>query len=663
MSEIQMNNEELNAIENNKEGIEITKVEQEYGADEIQVLEGLEAVRKRPGMYIGSTGPRGLHHLVYEIVDNSIDEALAGYCSKIDVVIEDGDIIRVTDNGRGIPVGVNSKTGLPAVTVVFTVLHAGGKFGGGGYKVSGGLHGVGASVVNALSEWLEVKVCDGEDVYFQRYERGKIITELQKIGKSDIKGTEVRFKADPKIFKETTVYDYSVLERRLREQAFLNAGVHIELRDERDLENIIKNNFVYEGGIKSFVEYIHKKRSLEVIHPEVIYFSSKNDEDTIAVEIAMQYNDSYNENLLTFANNIHTTDGGTHEEGFKRALTYVMNDYARKFGKLKDNDKNLSGEDVREGLTAIISVKLKEAQFEGQTKAKLGNTEVRTMVEKLMRDKLMTFLEENPAVARAIFEKALASARAREAARKARENVRRKSALESAQLPGKLADCQSRDSSETEIFIVEGDSAGGSAKGGRDRRIQAILPLWGKMLNVEKARIDRVYGNDKLMPVITALGTGIGDEFDIEKLRYDKVIIMADADVDGSHIRTLLLTFFFRYMRPLVESGHVYIAQPPLYRITKNKVHKYAYSDLERDQILAGIEGKTEIQRYKGLGEMDSEQLWETTMNPDTRLMLRVELADAEAADETFTILMGDKVEPRREFIEKNAKYVQNLDV
>ncbi|MEE0856024.1 MAG: DNA topoisomerase (ATP-hydrolyzing) subunit B [Ruminococcus sp.] len=658
-----MNNEELNAIENNKEGIEITKVEQEYGADEIQVLEGLEAVRKRPGMYIGSTGPRGLHHLVYEIVDNSIDEALAGYCSKIDVVIEDGDIIRVTDNGRGIPVGVNSKTGLPAVTVVFTVLHAGGKFGGGGYKVSGGLHGVGASVVNALSEWLEVKVCDGEDVYFQRYERGKIITELQKIGKSDIKGTEVRFKADPKIFKETTVYDYSVLERRLREQAFLNAGVHIELRDERDPENIIKNNFVYEGGIKSFVEYIHKKRSLEVIHPEVIYFSSKNDEDTIAVEIAMQYNDSYNENLLTFANNIHTTDGGTHEEGFKRALTYVMNDYARKFGKLKDNDKNLSGEDVREGLTAIISVKLKEAQFEGQTKAKLGNTEVRTMVEKLMRDKLMTFLEENPAVARAIFEKALASARAREAARKARENVRRKSALESAQLPGKLADCQSRDSSETEIFIVEGDSAGGSAKGGRDRRIQAILPLWGKMLNVEKARIDRVYGNDKLMPVITALGTGIGDEFDIEKLRYDKVIIMADADVDGSHIRTLLLTFFFRYMRPLVESGHVYIAQPPLYRITKNKVHKYAYSDLERDQILAGIEGKTEIQRYKGLGEMDSEQLWETTMNPDTRLMLRVELADAEAADETFTILMGDKVEPRREFIEKNAKYVQNLDV
>ncbi len=651
------------AIEETENGIEITKVEQEYGADEIQVLEGLEAVRKRPGMYIGSTGPRGLHHLVYEIVDNSIDEALAGYCSKIDVVIEEGDIIRVSDDGRGIPVGINSKTGLPAVTVVFTVLHAGGKFGGGGYKVSGGLHGVGASVVNALSEWLEVKVCDGENVYFQRYERGKIMNELQIIGKSDVKGTEVRFKADPLIFKETTVYDYAVLQRRLREQAFLNAGVHIELRDERNPEELLKNNFHYEGGIKSFVEYIHKKRSLEVIHPEVIYFAAKNEEDTIAVEIAMQYNDSYNEMLLTFANNIHTTDGGTHEEGFKRALTYVMNDYARKFGKLKDNDKNLSGEDVREGLTAIISVKLKEAQFEGQTKAKLGNTEVRTMVDKLLREKLMIYLEENPGVARAIFDKALAASRAREAARKARENIRRKSALESAQLPGKLADCQSRDSSETEIFIVEGDSAGGSAKGGRDRRIQAILPLWGKMLNVEKARIDKVYGNDKLMPVITALGTGIGDEFDLEKLRYDKVIIMADADVDGSHIRTLLLTFFFRYMRPLVETGHVYIAQPPLYRITKGKEHKYAYSDLERDQILAGIEGKTEIQRYKGLGEMDSEQLWETTMNPDSRLMLRVELSDAEAADETFTILMGDKVEPRREFIEQNARYVQNLDV
>ncbi len=645
------------------EEIKVSKVEGEYGADEIQVLEGLEAVRKRPGMYIGSTGPRGLHHLVYEIVDNSIDEALAGYCTKIDVVIEPGDIIRVRDNGRGIPVGINAKTGIPAVTLVFTVLHAGGKFGGGGYKVSGGLHGVGASVVNALSEWVEVKVCDGEDIYFQRYERGKIVTDLQKIGKSEIKGTEVRFKADPKIFKETTVYEYDILSKRLREQAFLNAGIHIELRDERDSENIIQKNFHYEGGISSFVEYLNKKKHVDPIHPEVIYFASKNPEDTVTVEVAMQYTDSYNEFMLSFANNINTVDGGTHEEGFKRALTRVMNDYARRFNKLKENDKNLSGEDVREGLTAVISVKVKEAQFEGQTKAKLGNTEVRTMVDKLLSEKLSIFLEENPQIAKAIFDKALASARAREAARKARENVRRKSALEGAQLPGKLADCQSKDSAETEIFIVEGDSAGGSAKGGRDRRIQAILPLWGKMLNVEKARLDRVYGNDKLTPVITALGTGIGDEFDINKLRYGKVIIMADADVDGQHIRTLLLTFFFRFMRPLIEEGHVFIAQPPLYRISKGKDHRYAYSDIERDRILSSVEGKTEIQRYKGLGEMDSEQLWETTMNPETRLMLKVRLDDAEAADETFSILMGDKVEPRREFIETNAKFVQNLDI
>lgn len=643
------------------EEIKVTKVEGEYGADEIQVLEGLEAVRKRPGMYIGSTGPRGLHHLVYEIVDNSIDEALAGYCTKIDVSIEPGDIIRVKDNGRGIPVGVNQKTGLPAVTVVFTVLHAGGKFGGGGYKVSGGLHGVGASVVNALSEWVEVKVCDGEDIYFQRYERGKIVSDLEKIGKSTEKGTEVRFKADPEIFKETQVYEFEILEKRLREQAFLNAGVHIELRDER--EELRKKNFLYEGGISSFVEYLNKKKHVDPIHPEIMYFASRNQEDTVSVEVAMQYTDSYNELMLSFANNIHTVDGGTHEEGFKRSLTRVMNDYARKFNKLKDNDKNLSGEDVREGLTVIISVKVKEAQFEGQTKAKLGNTEVRTMVDKLVSEKLTIFLEENPQVAKAIFEKALASARAREAARKARESVRRKSALESAQLPGKLADCQSKDSSETEIFIVEGDSAGGSAKGGRDRRIQAILPLWGKMLNVEKARLDRIYGNDKLTPVITALGTGIGEEFDLDKLRYDKVIIMADADVDGQHIRTLLLTFFFRFMRPLIEEGHVYIAQPPLYRITKGKEHKYAYSDIERDRILAEIEGKTDVQRYKGLGEMDSDQLWETTMNPDSRLMLKVQLSDAETADETFSILMGDKVEPRREFIETNAKFVQNLDV
>ena len=644
------------------EDIKVSKVENDYGADDIQVLEGLEAVRKRPGMYIGSTGPRGLHHLVYEIVDNSIDEALAGYCSKIDVVIEPDNIIRVRDNGRGIPVGINEKTGVPAVTLVFTVLHAGGKFGGGGYKVSGGLHGVGASVVNALSEWVEVKVFNGEDIYFQRYERGKIVCDLKKIGKTSEKGTEVRFKADGKIFQETTVYEYEVLEKRLREQAFLNAGIHIELRDERN-EEIKQKNFCYEGGISSFVEYLNKKKHVDPIHPEVIYFASKNPEDTVTVEVAMQYTDSYNEFMLSFANNINTVDGGTHEEGFKRALTRVMNDYARRFNKLKENDKNLSGEDVREGLTAVISVKVKEAQFEGQTKAKLGNTEVRTMVDKLLSEKLAIFLEENPQIARVIFDKALASARAREAARKARENVRRKSALEGAQLPGKLADCQSKNSEETEIFIVEGDSAGGSAKGGRDRRIQAILPLWGKMLNVEKARLDRVYGNDKLTPVITALGTGIGEEFDINKLRYGKVIIMADADVDGQHIRTLLLTFFFRFMRPLIEQGHIFIAQPPLYRITKGKEHRYAYSDIERDRILAGIEGKTEIQRYKGLGEMDAEQLWETTMNPDTRLMLKVNLNDAEAADETFSILMGDKVEPRREFIETNARFVQNLDV
>ncbi|MEE0265028.1 MAG: DNA topoisomerase (ATP-hydrolyzing) subunit B [Acutalibacteraceae bacterium] len=645
------------------DNLDITKVENEYGANEIQVLEGLEAVRKRPGMYIGSTGPAGLHHLVYEIVDNSIDEALAGYCSKIDVEILPENIIRVRDNGRGIPVGINEKMGLPAVTVVFTVLHAGGKFGGGGYKVSGGLHGVGASVVNALSEWLEVTICDGEKVYKQRYERGDIITELEVVGESTNKGTEVLFKADSEIFKETTEYEFEILERRLREQAFLNAGVNIEIKDLRDEENIQSKNFKYDGGIVSFVEYIHKKRELDVVHPEVIYFNTSAPDDSASVEVAMQYNESYNEVVLSFANNIHTVDGGTAEDGFKRGLTRVMNDYARKFNILKENDKNLTGEDLREGLTVVISVKLKEAQFEGQTKTKLGNTEIRTMVEKLMGEKLMIFLEENPASAKMIFEKALAASRAREAARRAKELVRRKSAMENASLPGKLADCQSRDPRETEIFIVEGDSAGGSAKGGRDRRIQAILPLWGKMLNVEKARLDKVYGNDKLMPVITALGAGIGEEFNIEKLRYGKVIIMADADVDGSHIRTLLLTFFFRFMRPLVEQGHIYIAQPPLYRITKNKEHKYAYSDQERDAILREIEGKTDIQRYKGLGEMDSEQLWETTMNPETRTMLRVELSDAEAADEIFTILMGDKVEPRREFIEKNARYVQNLDI
>ena len=634
--------------------------ENEYGGDQIQILEGLEAVRKRPGMYIGSTGPRGLHHLVYEIVDNSIDEALAGVCTHIECNILPGDVIEVKDNGRGIPTGINEKTGLPAVTVVLTVLHAGGKFGGSGYKVSGGLHGVGSSVVNALSEWLEVEVTQNGHVYSQKFERGKPVNDLHIIADHDGHGTTIRFKADAEIFQETTVYDYEILARRLREQAFLNAGLSITLTDKRGDEDS-GEEFCYVGGIKSFVEYINTSRGLNPIQDEVIHLSTTKGDRS--AEVALCYTDSYNETLLSFANNINTIDGGTHETGFKTALTRVFNDYGKKFGILKDSDKKFTGDDVREGITAVISVKLTEAQFEGQTKGKLGNTDITGLVSTMLYEKLMTYFEENPNVAKTLLNKSLDASRAREAARRARENARRKSPLDSAQLPGKLADCQSKDSSETEIFIVEGDSAGGSAKGGRDRRIQAILPLWGKMLNVEKARIDRVYGNDKLMPVITALGTGIGDEFDIAKLRYDKVIIMADADVDGSHIRTLLLTFFFRYMRPLIEEGHVYIAQPPLFRISKGKEHKYAYSDLERDQILAQIEGKTEVQRYKGLGEMDSEQLWETTMNPETRLMLRVDLSDAEQADETFTILMGDKVEPRRDFIEKNAKYVQNLDV
>lgn len=645
---------------------EMTHVDTNYDSDQIQVLEGLEAVRKRPGMYIGSTGPRGLHHLVYEIVDNAIDEALAGYCDRIDVRILPGDIICVQDNGRGVPVGVQHQTGLPAVTVVYTILHAGGKFGGGSYKVSGGLHGVGASVVNALSTWLEVEVRQGGHLYRQRFSRGNAEYDLQDLGpieNPEQTGTMVTFKADPEIFKETTVYDFATLETRLREQAFLNAGVNIILTDERDPENIKSDRFHYEGGVASFVEYLNRKKAVEVIHPDVIYFSATAPDNNSTCEIAMQYTDSFNELILSFANNIHTVDGGTHEDGFKRALTRVMNDYARKYNILKEADKNLSGEDVREGLTCVISVKVKEAQFEGQTKGKLGNTEISGLVSNLMSDKLMTFLEENPAVARAIFDKAMAASRAREAARKARDLVRRKSALENATLPGKLADCQSRNPEETEIYIVEGDSAGGSAKGGRDRKFQAILPLWGKMLNVEKARLDRVYGNDKLMPVITALGTGIGEEFDLNKLRYGRVIIMADADVDGSHIRTLLLTFFYRYMRPLVEEGHVYIAQPPLFRITKNKRHYYAYSDNERDEIMTQMQSGYDIQRYKGLGEMDSEQLWETTMNPETRVMLQVTPSDAAQADEIFTILMGDKVEPRREFIERNAKYVKNLDI
>ena len=645
---------------------EMTHVDTNYDSDQIQVLEGLEAVRKRPGMYIGSTGTRGLHHLVYEIVDNAIDEALAGYCDRIDVRILPGDIICVQDNGRGVPVGVQHQTGLPAVTVVYTILHAGGKFGGGSYKVSGGLHGVGASVVNALSSWLEVEVRQGGHLYRQRFSRGNAEYDLQDLGSienPEQTGTMVTFKADPEIFKETTVYDFATLETRLREQAFLNAGVNIILTDERDPENIKSDRFHYEGGVASFVEYLNRKKAVEVIHPDVIYFSATAPDNNSTCEIAMQYTDSFNELILSFANNIHTVDGGTHEDGFKRALTRVMNDYARKYNILKEADKNLSGEDVREGLTCVISVKVKEAQFEGQTKGKLGNTEISGLVSNLMSDKLMTFLEENPAVARAIFDKAMAASRAREAARKARDLVRRKSALENATLPGKLADCQSRNPEETEIYIVEGDSAGGSAKGGRDRKFQAILPLWGKMLNVEKARLDRVYGNDKLMPVITALGTGIGEEFDLNKLRYGRVIIMADADVDGSHIRTLLLTFFYRYMRPLVEEGHVYIAQPPLFRITKNKRHYYAYSDNERDEIMTQLQSGYDIQRYKGLGEMDSEQLWETTMNPETRVMLQVTPSDAAQADEIFTILMGDKVEPRREFIERNAKYVKNLDI
>ena len=655
----------------------MTQSGQAYDGDQIQVLEGLEAVRKRPGMYIGSTGPRGLHHLVYEIVDNSIDEALAGFCDKIVVKILPGNIIYVSDNGRGIPVGVQHKTGLPAVTVVFTILHAGGKFGGGSYKVSSGLHGVGASVVNALSQWLEVEVVSDGVLYTQRFERGKAVTELLNKGPVNDgrqNGTTVRFKADGEIFKETTVYTYDTLQTRLREQAFLNAGVSIQLIDERDpservpdeqgQEGVIDNTYCYKGGLSSFVEFLNGRKAgaVELIHPDVIHFAAKSPDGEASAEVAMQYTDSFNELLLSFANNVRTTDGGTHEDGFKRALTRVMNDYARKYGILKDNDKNLSGEDVREGLTCVISVNMREAQFEGQTKSKLGNTEISGLVSGMVYEKMMTYLEENPATARAIFDKALTASRAREAARKARELARRKTALESNSLPGKLADCQSRDPNETEIYIVEGDSAGGSAKGGRDRRFQAILPLWGKMLNVEKARLDKVYGNEKLMPVVTALGTGIGEDFDLSKLRYGKIIIMADADVDGSHIRTLLLTFFFRFMRPLVEEGHVYLAQPPLFRITKGKRHYYAYSDQERDKLMAELGGGYEIQRYKGLGEMDSEQLWETTMDPAARTMRRVEVEDAAEADEVFTVLMGDKVEPRRDFIIENAQKA-NWDV
>lgn len=653
------NNENINEEKNDE--VMDTVVTEEYGAEQIQVLKGLEAVRKRPGMYIGSTGPRGLHHLVYEIVDNSIDEALAGYCTHIEVEILPGNVITVRDNGRGIPVDINEEEGLPAVTVVLTVLHAGGKFGGSGYKISGGLHGVGSSVVNALSEWFEIEVSRQGHIYHQRFERGDVKSDLEIIGDTNETGTFIKFKADPEIFTETTEYDFETLQKRLREQAFLNAGLSISLTDKRDEDNILSEVYCYEGGIRSFVDYINKSRGLTPLHEDIMHFSVVDGDRS--AEVAMSYNDGYNEIILSFANDVRTIDGGTHEMGFKTALTRVFNDYGKKFNLIKDSDKKLSGDDVREGLTAVISVKLTEAQFEGQTKGKLGNTEITGLVSKMLYDKLMTYLEENPSTARTILNKSLDASRAREAARKARDNARRKSALESNSLPGKLADCTDKNPENTELYIVEGDSAGGSAKGGRDRNTQAILPLWGKMLNVEKARVDKVIGNEKLTPVILALGTGIGDDFDITKLRYHKIVLMADADVDGAHIRTLLLTFFFRYMRPLIEHGYVYIAQPPLFKVSKGKKHFYAFSDEERDEKIAELGGSCDVQRYKGLGEMDSQQLWETTMDPKYRTMLRVNLEDAMEADETFSVLMGDKVEPRREFIEKNAKFVQNLDI
>ncbi len=655
-------NEENRVNENAaEEEIMDTAVTDEYGAEQIQVLKGLEAVRKRPGMYIGSTGPKGLHHLVYEIVDNSIDEALAGYCTHIEVEILPDNIITVRDNGRGIPVDINEEEGLPAVTVVLTVLHAGGKFGGSGYKVSGGLHGVGSSVVNALSEWFEIEVSRQGHIYHQRFERGDVVSDLEIIGDTNETGTFIKFKADAEIFTETTEYEYEVLQRRLREQAFLNAGLSISLTDKRDKDNTVKESFCYEGGIRSFVDYINTSRGLTPVHEDIMHFSTVQGDKS--AEVAISYNDGYNEIILSFANDVRTIDGGTHEQGFKTALTRVFNDYGKKFNLLKEADKKLSGEDVREGLTAVISVKLTEAEFEGQTKGKLGNTEMTAIVSKMLYEKMMTYFEENPSVARAIFNKALDASRAREAARKARDTARRKSALEGNSLPGKLADCIDKNPENTEIYIVEGDSAGGSAKEGRDNVTQAILPLWGKMLNVEKARVDKVIGNEKLTPVVLALGAGIGQDFDETKLRYHKIVIMADADVDGAHIQTLLLTFFFRYMRPLIENGYVYLAQPPLFKVSKGKRHEYAFSDEERDRFIEEMGGSCDVQRYKGLGEMDPQQLWETTMDPETRIMLRVTLDDAMQADETFSILMGDKVEPRRDFIEKNAKYVKNLDI
>jgi DNA gyrase subunit B len=632
----------------------------EYNASEIQVLEGLEAVRKRPGMYIGSTSTSGLHHLVYEIVDNAIDEALAGYCTEIGVTIHNGNSITVTDNGRGIPVDIQAQTGKPALEVVYTILHAGGKFGGGGYKVSGGLHGVGASVVNALSEWLRVQVHKDGQIYEMKFSRGKVTQPMTVVGTTDHTGTTVTFQPDPEMFDDL-VYNYETLHTRMREQAFLNGGIRIVMTDEREGQEQ-REEMYYEGGIRSFVEFINQHKS--PIHEDVIYMVGEQ-EDSMA-EVAMQYTDSYSEVILSFANNIHTPEGGMHEEGFKRALTNALNTYGRKAKILKEDEK-VSGDDCREGLTCVISVKLTDAQFEGQTKAKLGNSEIRTLVNSVVSEKLEIFLEEHPAVGRSILEKAMTAARAREAARKARESIRRKNALDGATLPGKLRDCNERDAALTELYIVEGDSAGGSATQGRDSRFQAILPLWGKMLNVEKARADKVYGNDKLTPVITALGAGLGEEFDVSKLRYHKVIIMADADVDGSHIRTLLLTFFFRFMRPLIEEGYVYAAVPPLYKLVKGKTTRVAFSDEERDQISSELRGdnanaKIGISRFKGLGEMDPHELWETTMDPTTRTLKRITLSDAVAADQTFTLLMGEKVEPRRRYIEENAKKVINLD-
>ena len=640
------------------------KYEHKYGAEQIQVLEGLEAVRKRPGMYIGSTSIRGLHHLVYEIVDNGVDEALAGYCTEINIAIEKGNIISVEDNGRGIPVEIHPKTHISTAETVYTVLHAGGKFGGdSGYKVSGGLHGVGASVVNALSSWTEVTIQRDGGIYQMRFEKGKTVKKLEKIGESNKTGTKVRFLADDTIF-ETTDYDFETLETRIREIAFLTKGLKLTIEDQRG-EEPKKSEFCFEGGLKSFVEYLNKNK--EKINKDPIYIE-KNGE--VPVEIAIQYTTSYSENIYSFVNNINTVEGGTHLEGFKRSLTKVFNDYARSHNILKDKDGNLQGEDIREGITAVISVKVKEPQFEGQTKTKLGNSEVTGVVMSMMNESLANFLEENPNVAKAVLEKCISASRAREAARKARELVRRKSALETTTLPGKLADCSSKVAEECEVYIVEGDSAGGSAKQGRDRRYQAILPLWGKMLNVEKARADKIYGNDKLNPVIVAVGAGIGADFDITKIRYGKVIIMADADVDGAHIRTLLLTFFFRYMRPLIENGNVYLAQPPLYKLSKKGMEDvYCYTDEDLDKAYKDLEEKgiareqLGLQRYKGLGEMNPEQLWETTMNPETRILVKVTMEDAIKADEIFTVLMGDEVEPRREFIQKNAKYVKNLDV